>query len=555
MSYSFYSQQGEDTIVLKNFINKYCPDGFFVELGAMDGVTYSNTLFFEKQMGFKGLLIEPTKNFDKLKEARPECINLNCAVGYNDNQEVEFIEEGAVAGMTETMTENFSNDHKSSSTYKVITKRMDTILRENNVKYIDLFSLDVEGGELTVLETMDWTIPVYCMVIELDGGNINKDEKCREILRKQGFTFVSRVSINEFWINKNYFRRDLLHDVNETFDLTKTQSVFYFIAHNIINELFQEFNKTYNWYDNNTLTEEDKKKNSFIKLQEFMENKFQKKEPFFVGRLSGNETTLAGKILSNDSTVQIHQSLIVNILSGAGIRFTNDQDLIDYSIEYYDSVLNCNMLGTFDGIVGDQANEFNKLLNKSKTDIEKFDATSFEFFCFLNEPFYKIDSIFENKTILVILSHEETLKQQLTKLDLIYPDENKIRNQGLFRNTKFITYKPAQQHCGLSDGQAWKVHMNKMKQDLSKIVSENNIDVAFVSCGGFSMGLCNYIYKELKTSAIYFGGGLQLFFGILGERWISYFPHIMKFSNSHWIRPLDIDTPKSKQLCENGSYW
>ena len=39
-----------------------------------------------------------------------------------------------------------------------------------------------------------------------------KNEKCREILLKQGFTFVKQLDINEFWINKNYFRKDLLYD-------------------------------------------------------------------------------------------------------------------------------------------------------------------------------------------------------------------------------------------------------------------------------------------------------------------------------------------------------
>jgi FkbM family methyltransferase len=247
-SINFYSQQGEDVLVFKNFINKRRTDGFFVELGAMDGITYSNTLFFEKHMGFKGLLIEPTINFKKLQESRPQCININNAVGYKDNDNVEFIGEGAVAGMTETMNEKFRNDwHRNSSLYKVISKRMDTILHENNVKYIDLFTIDVEGGELVILETMDWTIPVYCIVIELDGGNIEKDEKCREILRQQGFTFISRVSINEFWINKNYFRKELLYNPEMDVDVKNKNIIFHYLAYHLVNELFQEFEKKYTW--------------------------------------------------------------------------------------------------------------------------------------------------------------------------------------------------------------------------------------------------------------------------------------------------------------------
>jgi len=245
----FHSQQGEDTIILKNFINKPCRDGFFVELGAMDGLTFSNTLFFEKKMGFKGLLIEPTETFHQLKTNRPSCINVHTAVGYNDGEKVEFIGEGAVAGMTSTMNEKFRKDwHQNSKTYEVTTKRMETILKENNVKYIDLFSIDVEGGELVILETMDWDIPVYCIVIELDGNNKEKDEKCRELLIEKGFTLISRVQINEFWINKNYFRKDLLYDANNSNSFLVNSICFFpYMAPHLRDELFQEFDKTYTW--------------------------------------------------------------------------------------------------------------------------------------------------------------------------------------------------------------------------------------------------------------------------------------------------------------------
>lgn len=54
---NFYSQQGEDIYIYRNFINKQVPDGIFVELGAMNGVTYSNTKFFEDTLKMSGTLI------------------------------------------------------------------------------------------------------------------------------------------------------------------------------------------------------------------------------------------------------------------------------------------------------------------------------------------------------------------------------------------------------------------------------------------------------------------------------------------------------------------
>ncbi|KAJ1465887.1 hypothetical protein T484DRAFT_1577559, partial [Baffinella frigidus] len=43
----------------------------FIEIGALDGVKFSNSFFFEKDLGWKGVLIEgETKNFASLESNR-----------------------------------------------------------------------------------------------------------------------------------------------------------------------------------------------------------------------------------------------------------------------------------------------------------------------------------------------------------------------------------------------------------------------------------------------------------------------------------------------------
>ena len=55
-------------------------NGFFIELGANDGLKQSNTAMFEKHLGWKGILIEPSlKGFELCKKNRPNSICLNCA--------------------------------------------------------------------------------------------------------------------------------------------------------------------------------------------------------------------------------------------------------------------------------------------------------------------------------------------------------------------------------------------------------------------------------------------------------------------------------------------
>jgi hypothetical protein len=221
----FYSQQGEDIYVYKNFINKICPDGIFVELGAMDGICFSNTKFFEDELQMSGTLIEPTYKFFYLINNRPKCKCYNVAIN-NTYGPVKFVGDDATAGLVDTMHEKFKDIwHKNSTEYYVNGEPISSVLEKSNIKYIDFFSIDVEGGEEVVLNTMNFNIPIYVICIELDGHNIDKDERCRKILSDNGFIFDRRLNINEFWVNHNYFRKNILYDENHMINFTSMYDI------------------------------------------------------------------------------------------------------------------------------------------------------------------------------------------------------------------------------------------------------------------------------------------------------------------------------------------
>jgi len=210
----FYSQNGEDVYIHKNFVNVYRPDGIFVELGGFDGITYSNTKFFEDTLGFKGVLIEPTIQYNAMIRNRPHCDNYKYAVA-KERGYIEFIGTGAVAGVNSTLNPAIRNAYYTpeTPTYKVEGMPFKDILRMSNINYIDILSIDVEGGEVAVLETFDFTIPVYIIVIELHSNEIQKCEMCRAILRENGFKLDTRITCNEFWINPSYEHKERLFDI------------------------------------------------------------------------------------------------------------------------------------------------------------------------------------------------------------------------------------------------------------------------------------------------------------------------------------------------------
>lgn len=200
----YYSQCGEDAAIhTRFFANKR--NGVFLELGALDGQTYSNTKFFEESMGWTGVLIEAIPDAcAKIKQNRPNSKIYNNIVS-TKSELMEIYVNGAVSSVKEhTTPEFFTGWHKGNNiqTIFVPSRRLDDILHDAGVSRIDFWSLDVEGSEYDVLQTMDWTIPVYVICMEVYGGDSSEmNEKCRVILRKHGFVLSGLIAHNEVWVN------------------------------------------------------------------------------------------------------------------------------------------------------------------------------------------------------------------------------------------------------------------------------------------------------------------------------------------------------------------
>lgn len=202
----YHSQQGEDEYLHKKFLNY--KNGFFIELGGMDGIKFSNTLFFENVLDWVGVLIEPTEQYHQMVINRPKCYNFKYAVSETEG-EVLFVGDDALGGIYESM----SNQHyigwglDKKQKYSVESKPLNKILKDIQIERVDFFSIDVEGGEYEVLSTFDWSIPVYVVLIELSFEE-EKNIKNRDFLINKGFVFDKTVGCNEVWININNRRNE-----------------------------------------------------------------------------------------------------------------------------------------------------------------------------------------------------------------------------------------------------------------------------------------------------------------------------------------------------------
>tara|TARA_R100000322_G_scaffold44513_1_gene27834 strand:- start:372 stop:1130 length:759 start_codon:yes stop_codon:yes gene_type:complete len=214
--FTSYSQQGEDVGIIKNFMPKihHVRDGTFVELGGYNGITYSNTKGVEDTFGFRGVLIEPSDAFVAMDINRLNTQNFRAAI--STEPEVQFFGSDAIAGTLKNLTLNaregapISYGDQKYEPYMVSGRQMSSILQESELKYIDLFFIDVEGSEIDVIKTMDWSIPVYVICIEMHSYKCRQkeQEEIRSILKQQGFTYKKKIAEDEIWVNDSYFRKD-----------------------------------------------------------------------------------------------------------------------------------------------------------------------------------------------------------------------------------------------------------------------------------------------------------------------------------------------------------
>lgn len=212
-SLEYFGQDVEDQYAQDHFFHGR-RNGTYLEMGALDGLHWSNTMHFHRHQGWKGVLVEPSPEmYAGLKQNRPDDICVNLAVCSHE-QTVHFVSNGdaAVGGIYEFMPPSFRKQWHPSVTAKdvarlpaVACQPLSSVLHKFNVHHIDFFSLDVEGAELEVLQTFPFeSTSLGVVVIEADGHNELKDNSVRKLMMNNGLTFHGHVVRNDWFVNDTF---------------------------------------------------------------------------------------------------------------------------------------------------------------------------------------------------------------------------------------------------------------------------------------------------------------------------------------------------------------
>jgi FkbM family methyltransferase len=197
----FYSQFGEDAILGSIFNST---KGTCVEIGGFDGVSGSNSYFFEKQ-GWDCLIVEPIPRLYEQIRALRRC-KVVCAAATEHEEMLDFF----VAEGTEALSSIEMSDYHASRVkegggvlkqIRVQGRRLDDILVENTIEKIDFITIDVEGQELSVLKgfSLDKFQP---RIVILEDGSYGLDARVKNFMSENGYVLFRQTGCNDWYVKR-----------------------------------------------------------------------------------------------------------------------------------------------------------------------------------------------------------------------------------------------------------------------------------------------------------------------------------------------------------------
>jgi FkbM family methyltransferase len=180
---------------------------FFVDIGAYDGITWSNSLTLEENYNWSGLCIEANPfAYQKLFKCRK-----NKKFNYALSDKEEEMTFWAISGYCEMLSgfvdlydekhvERVNSEVKKHGGYinKIIikSKKLQTILDDSCVNKVDYLSIDTEGSELSILKGIDFS-RVDIKLISVENNNYNNDVEL--FLSEKGYKKFIRVCGDDFY--------------------------------------------------------------------------------------------------------------------------------------------------------------------------------------------------------------------------------------------------------------------------------------------------------------------------------------------------------------------
>lgn len=262
--------------------------------------------------------------------------------------------------------------------------------------------------------------------------------------------------------------------------------------------------------------------------------KISNNDIFMYSRLGmGFETMIPFAILTN----QPYQQFLQKSHLHSGLYGSRD-DIMYYTNLFLESIKGSDIFLEWKGWMSVYEDFLLNNFNKSCIRVEPGTNESFRY----ETPFTKS---FEGKRVLVLSNFIESINKQWLIKDTLFKDNDVLPDFDL------VTYKTVSSFLLKSPHSGWRESYELMINDISKL----DFDIALVGAGSYSQPICHFVKKEMNKPILNIGGGLPLYFGVMGQRWEGDNELLSKINKQNWIKPLENEKPDNSSLIEGGCYW
>lgn len=184
------SQYGQDVFVLSEL--GFPRNGFFVEFGAYDGVTFSNTHLLEKELGWAGILAEPARCCHADLAANRSCVIETECVWRESGARLSFREEKRAflskPGIQTAETNAGGVGSGAAAVYEVRTISLQDLLAKYDAPHrIDYLSIDTEGNEFEILSAFDFKSHIFRTITCEHNHNREVRTAIHDLLSRHGY--------------------------------------------------------------------------------------------------------------------------------------------------------------------------------------------------------------------------------------------------------------------------------------------------------------------------------------------------------------------------------
>jgi hypothetical protein len=293
-------------------------------------------------------------------------------------------------------------------------------------------------------------------------------------------------------------------------------------------------------------------------MYNYILSKFAKHESFIIPRVAGFENDFAyiGDVWAKtgnitDKSISFLKDRLHPFANNAGIYVRNQQEIMEYARKYQSAFEHCELYTGWEPHGGYYRHIplSHDYITTTYANKQLVWTTALNIFYYIySNPWTRA---LRGKRILIVSAFADSILEKIPFREKIYDGVD------LFPECTFIAIRPPQTqgdyYNGMGDKEYFGDHLTKFTTELDKI--RELYDVALVSCGGYGNLVCNHIFESGK-SAIYVGGVLQMYFGIMGSRWLKDEPDVVRlFLNEYWTRPKEQERPSGYKGIENGCYW